>query len=187
MPAAQSGDSEYSPPPPPRPDSLVDPNRSLAPQSDVSTPSPGALSAVDYAGFWIRFLAVFIDGLLLMVGQLFITIPLGIVVGMAAPNATAAERVSGILGFFVGLIVNWLYCALMMSSAKQATVGKMALGLKVTDMSGGRITFGRATGRFFAQYLSALPLLLGYLIQPFTERNQALHDLLVGTVVVRGR
>jgi uncharacterized RDD family membrane protein YckC len=186
MPAAQAGDGEMSAPPPPRPQSLVDPYHPSQPQPAPTT-SVQAGAAVVYGGFWMRFLAVFIDGLLLMVGQLFITIPLGIVVGLAAPNTTSAERVSSILGFFVGVFVNWLYCALMMSSAKQATVGKMAMGLKVTDMSGGRITFGRATGRFFAQYLSAIPLLLGYFIQPFTERKQALHDLLVGTVVVRSR
>ena len=184
--AAQAGDGELTPPPPPRPESLVNPYRSQAAQSVEGAPVQAASAAV-YAGFWMRFLAVFIDMLLLVVGQLFITIPLGIMVGLAAPNATSAEQVSGVLGFFVGLIINWLYSALLISSAKQATVGKMAMGLKVTDMSGGRITFARASGRFFGQYLSALPLLLGYFIQPFTERRQALHDLLVGTVVVRSR
>lgn len=186
MPAAQTADGAPIPPPPPRPESLVNPYQSAQPEAGSPLTTPVA-QGVAYAGFWMRFLAVLIDAILLLIGQLFVTIPLGIIVGLAAPNQSAAESVSTALGALVGIVINWLYSALLQSSAKQATVGKMALGLKVTDLQGGRISFGRATGRFFAQYLSAIPLFLGYLIQPFTERKQALHDILVGTVVVRSR
>jgi uncharacterized RDD family membrane protein YckC len=61
----------------------------------------------------------------------------------------------------------------------------MALGLKVTDESGQQLSFARATGRHFAKYLSGLPLFAGYIIAAFTERKQALHDLIVNTYVVR--
>ena len=72
----------------------------------------------------------------------------------------------------------------MLSSEKQATVGKMVLGMVVTDVNGGRISFGRATGRHFAKWLSALILGIGFLMAAFTERKQALHDMIADTLVV---
>ena len=74
----------------------------------------------------------------------------------------------------------------MESSAKQATVGKMALGIIVTDLDGRRIGFGRATGRYFAKILSALTLGIGFLMAGFTERKQALHDMVASCLVVKG-
>jgi uncharacterized RDD family membrane protein YckC len=74
----------------------------------------------------------------------------------------------------------------MESSAKQATVGKMALGIIVTDLDGRRIGFGRATGRYFAKILSALTLGIGFLMAGFTERKQALHDMVASCLVIRG-
>jgi len=73
------------------------------------------------------------------------------------------------------------------SSARQATLGKMAVGIVVTDERGARISFGRATGRFFAKFLSMLILYVGYLMAAFTEKKQGLHDVLAGTLVVRRR
>jgi uncharacterized RDD family membrane protein YckC len=66
-----------------------------------------------------------------------------------------------------------------------ATVGKMALSLKVTDMEGQRITFGRATGRYFGKWLSAVILLIGFIMAAFTAKKQALHDILASTLVLR--
>jgi uncharacterized RDD family membrane protein YckC len=77
-----------------------------------------------------------------------------------------------------------LYFAILESSVWQATLGKRALGVVVTDLSGDRISFGRATGRHFAHYLSAI-FLIGFLVQPFTAKRQALHDKIAGTLVVR--
>ena len=89
-----------------------------------------------------------------------------------------------LLVVIVGLAV-WLYEALMTSSSKQGTLGKMAFRMKVTDLNGRRISFGRATGRFFAKILSGI-LYIGYIMAGFTERKQALHDMIAGTLVVRG-
>jgi len=77
-----------------------------------------------------------------------------------------------------------LYYALMESSAKQATLGKMAISIKVTDMAGNRISFGRATGRYFGKYVSALIMYIGFLMAGFTQQKQALHDIMAGCLVV---
>lgn len=90
----------------------------------------------------------------------------------------------GLLGV-ADLVVPWLYYAGMESSAQQATLGKLAVGMKVTDLTGRRISFLRATGRYFAKLISALTLCIGYAMVAFTARRQALHDKIAETLVVR--
>jgi uncharacterized RDD family membrane protein YckC len=82
------------------------------------------------------------------------------------------------------LILQWLYYALMESSNKQATLGKLALGIVVTDLSGGRISFGRATGRYFGKIISGLILYIGFIMAGLTEKKQALHDIMASCLVV---
>ncbi|HXI44099.1 MAG TPA: RDD family protein, partial [Bryobacteraceae bacterium] len=72
----------------------------------------------------------------------------------------------------------------MESSHYQATLGKKALGIIVTDMNGNRISFARANGRFFGKWVSGMIMNIGYLMAAFTEKKQALHDLLAGCLVV---
>ena len=127
-----------------------------------------------YAGFGKRFLALLVDVVIIFVLQ--------VAVGMVLRLVSGAESMAAVQGF--SLILNWLYYALQESSPAQATIGKRALGIKVVDLSGQRIGFGRASGRFFAKILSALVLLIGYIMAAFTEKKQALHDLLAGTLVV---
>ncbi len=156
-----------------------------------------------YAGFWKRFLATLIDGVLISIVGGIIMIPFMGILGLGAasemqfqdenyyaqnPDA-AMTMAAGILAValvicVVFFIVQWLYCALMESSAKQATLGKMALGIKVTDLYGKRISFGRATGRYFAKLISGAILYIGYIMAAFTEKKQALHDMLAQTLVV---
>jgi uncharacterized RDD family membrane protein YckC len=135
-----------------------------------------------YAGFWRRVAAVILDSLILGV----VTVPLSLALGggddLGSNSSTyspAASSVSTALG--------WLYYALMESSTKQATLGKMALGIVVTDLEGRRIGFGKATGRYFAKILSALIIGIGFLMVAFTQRKQGLHDILAGTLVVKGQ
>ena len=71
----------------------------------------------------------------------------------------------------------------MESSSYQATIGKMICGLRVTDLNGNRISFERATGRYFAKFLSVMFFGFGFIMAGFTERKQGLHDLLAGTLV----
>jgi uncharacterized RDD family membrane protein YckC len=85
------------------------------------------------------------------------------------------------------MIGSWLYEALLLSSPWQATLGKLALGLRVTDEYGQRISFLRATGRHFAKYLSWMTIFIGFIMVAFTERRQALHDFIAGTLVWRDR
>ena len=82
------------------------------------------------------------------------------------------------------MIVGWLYFALMESSVNQATLGKMALGIKVTDLDGNRISFGRATGRYFGKIVSGMILYIGFIMAGFTEKKQALHDIMASCLVV---
>ena len=105
-------------------------------------------------------------------------------------EAGAAEGMIGaLIGAYFSFIViitvaSWLYFALMESSNKQATVGKMALSIKVTDINGNRLTFGRATGRYFGKILSGMILYIGFIMAGFTEKKQALHDMIAGCLVV---
>jgi uncharacterized RDD family membrane protein YckC len=82
-------------------------------------------------------------------------------------------------------MLSWIYYASLESSAWQATLGKKILGLKVTDLAGNRISFARASGRFFGKILSGMILGIGFLMAGFTERKQALHDILAGCLVLR--
>lgn len=119
-----------------------------------------------YANFGKRLLAFLIDGAILWFGGFMLYF------------------IIGYYGYTVSWLGGWLYFALMESSEKQATLGKMALGLTVTDLSGQRITFGRATGRYFGKFVSSMILCIGYLMAAFTERCQALHDMMAGTLVL---
>lgn len=152
--------------------------------------------APEYAGFWLRFFAALIDGVIVGIAALVLFIPVGIVLGIAgvvragSGGGDGLELIEGplmMLNWAVSVSLQWLYEALLTSSSKQATLGKLALGMVVTDLEGKRISFGRATGRHFGKYLSSILLLTGYLMQPFTAKKQALHDILAGTLVMRKR
>lgn len=131
-----------------------------------------------YAGFWRRFAALIIDSFIL--GAASSILQYGIL-GAALGLTGVADAFSS---WVPSLVIGWLYWSLMESSSLQATVGKMALGIVVTDLDGRRISFGRATGRYFAKYISAFILFIGYLMAGFTEKKQALHDMIAGTLVV---
>jgi len=144
---------------------------------------------VRYGGFWIRLVALIIDGIVVRV----VVAPVGMIfggLGLAGGMMTGVPHAGlALLGGGVTLILvlfgSWLYEAFMESSSYQATLGKMIFGMKVTDLNGNRISFERATGRHFAKWLSGLVLCIGYIMVGFTERKQGLHDLLAGTLVRR--
>jgi uncharacterized RDD family membrane protein YckC len=143
-----------------------------------------------YAGFWLRTAAYLLDYLMLTAVALLLGSVIGFVVGLivALINRDAMQPAIAVTQGFVGLLIFvliWLYFALMESSRLQATLGKMALGLQVTDRQGQRIGFGRATGRFFGKIISGIILYIGFMMAGWTERKQALHDMLADTLVVR--
>ena len=137
---------------------------------------------MQYAGFWKRFLAFIIDSLLITLAASLMGFVLGIVMAVTAPldELGVAQKMANLFGLLLG----WLYFAGMESSGYQATVGKLALGIKVTDMNGNPIGPGRASGRYFAKILSSAILLIGYLMAAFTAKKQGLHDMLAGCLVV---
>jgi uncharacterized RDD family membrane protein YckC len=95
------------------------------------------------------------------------------------------EFVSILLSMLPFATVNWLYHAIMESSVKQATLGKMLLRIQVTDLSGQRITFWRATARHFSKLVSAFLFFIGYMMPGWTTKKQALHDKLSSCLVVK--
>ena len=138
--------------------------------------------STQFGGFWIRVGAEFIDTLVLLIPQMLISFLI------RAETPAADEMDQAILegmDFIIGIIVWWAYTAALHSSTWQATVGKKAVGLKVVDENGNRISFGRATGRYFAGLLSALILAIGYLMVGWTKKKQGLHDIIAGTYVIK--
>jgi uncharacterized RDD family membrane protein YckC len=168
-------------------DGLLPPSSIPAPQPPPIAPAPAAPAA--YAGFWRRAAAYIIDTIILTIGGAvaggiagFI---LGAAMGAAGSNVERITAVCGGVGYVLGIVLNWLYFTLSESSAKRATLGKMALGIVVTDLEGRRISFGRANGRHWSKILSALMLLVGFLMVAFTSRKQGLHDMIAGCLVVK--
>lgn len=125
----------------------------------------------NYAGFLKRLVAIIIDGILLGVVLSIVSSLLGF--GYESPQGNS-----------LSIVLNWLYFAGMESSMGQATLGKKAMGIIVTDMDGRQISFWNATGRYFAKIVSAIILLIGFFMAGFTEKKQALHDILARTLVV---
>ena len=153
----------------------------------------------NYAGFWIRFLAWLIDNVVINTIMWILILPLLGALGLhfAAleelqeletmdPDMIAPVVLSIVPGIItINLLVSWMYFALLQSSAKQATVGKMALNLIVTDLNGDRLTLARASLRYFSKILSSAIFMIGYIMAAFTEKHQALHDLIANTYVIR--
>jgi uncharacterized RDD family membrane protein YckC len=161
----------------------------------IAAGMPMAVSTGDtgnYAGFWLRFVAVIIDGLVLAIPCWIIG---AMVLASAFPVLARSQNNPG-LAFavilpriffldFLLIAVAWVYSATMESSAWQATLGKKALGLYVTDMEGNRISFARASGRHFGKIISGMILYVGFIMAGFTEKKQALHDMIASCLVQR--
>lgn len=141
------------------------------------TPPVTARTELAYAGFWRRFLAYLIDGLVLATVGGVIT--LGVYI--AAPdNLQTLANISP-----VSSAIAWAYFALLESSPARGTLGKLAFELVVGDKHGDPISFWRASARYYLKILSWLTLGLGFVLAAFSPRKRALHDMLAGTVVLR--
>jgi len=178
---------------------------SASPPPFSAAPLPEQVTTValeDYAGFWKRFLAYIIDAIVLYIPNLLIMSAMGSEVAqqhLASALESAAGNPDMIMHAYsqfatataganiVTTLVAWLYFALCESSSWQATVGKLALGIRVTDLQGARISLPRALGRYPAKMLSAIILFVGFMMAGWTQRKQALHDMIAGTLVLNGR
>ncbi|CAN5514781.1 hypothetical protein BH09PLA1_BH09PLA1_37410 [soil metagenome] len=141
---------------------------------------------VVYAGSWLRFAGSLLDRLIVGVAGCIVGGAFGFFYAITTgPGAGGNDPILQLVSQALGITISWLYYALMESSASQATLGKMACGIKVTDLDGNRITFGHATGRYFATIVSYLTLTIGFMMAGWTERKQTLHDMLAKTLVVR--
>lgn len=140
-----------------------------------------AAAPVAYGGFWIRVVAYIIDAIILgIVGAVLFSI-FGI--NFTEPDLENYDPTINVVSFVIG----WLYFALMESSERGATVGKMAMGLRVVTSDGQRLSFMNATGRYFAKILSAIILLIGFIMVAFTDKKRGLHDMIAGTLVIKVR
>jgi len=139
-----------------------------------------------YAGFWLRFAAYLIDTIIL--GLVFVPLGASLGIVLAASGSMDSDLMPGVNGLLNAgsILAGWLYSSLLESSSWQGTVGKKLVGLRVTDLNGNRISFGKATGRYFGKILSGMICLIGFIMAAFTEKRQALHDQLAGTLVLSG-
>jgi uncharacterized RDD family membrane protein YckC len=170
----------------------------LAPHIPTTPPSIGYFNPVAearmfapaYAGFWLRFVAWFIDFLLLAIilGIFNVLVEFG---HPFAPRHFYGPRFYFFFPFSlhnaVEWSVAWIYFAAMESSQLQATLGKLALGLAVTDMNGQRISFARASGRYWSKLISEFTFGIGYMMAGWTQQKQALHDIVASCLVIQRR
>lgn len=142
---------------------------------------PVGLDHATYGGFWIRFVAYLIDAILLgLVGGVLWSI---FGVPLEETDWDSYDPTINAISFVIG----WLYFALLESSERGATIGKMAMGLRVVTSDGQRLTFMNATGRYFAKILSAIILCIGFIMIAFTDKKRGLHDIIAGTLVIKVR
>jgi uncharacterized RDD family membrane protein YckC len=141
-----------------------------------------------YAGFWIRVVGAFIDFLAVFIVLFPVRILTGSIVTVVSINSEMSAHQTFLLSravrIAIAVLLSFAYRAGMESSTFQATLGKLAMRLKVTDLEGRRLTFARACTRFFAKWLSLITLGLGYAMAGFDEEKQALHDRVAGTLVL---
>lgn len=138
------------------------------PPPPFSAAETAPVSQIRYAGFWIRFVAWVLD-----------------VIAVAMVRMALSQIDSPFFVFGGTFVITWIYFAAFESSTLQATPGKMALSLYVTDLEGRRIGFGRASGRFLGKILSSALLGIGYVVAGFSAKKQALHDMMAGCLVRR--
>lgn len=153
-----------------------------------------------YASFGRRLVAIIIDGIIIGILQSFVIVPVLAVLGLSfVPEMQnvdnmdetqafgMAAAIMGAMGslWIISTCISFFYFSLLESSKFQGTIGKMAMGVIVTDMEGNRISFGKAALRALGRYVSYMILFIGFLMALFTEKKQALHDMIASTLVIK--
>jgi uncharacterized RDD family membrane protein YckC len=146
-------------------------------------------SDAKYAGFWERFLAYCIDSAVLTLGSVVVgflgAFFVGFVMAIMGMEVEEMEDFFVVLYYILAFVLSWLYFTIMESSQLQATLGKKVCNLFVTDSSGSRITFAKANARFWSKLVSGAIFGVGYIMAAFTEKHQALHDMIADTLVLK--
>ena len=146
--------------------------------------SPSSMgTTLNYAGFWIRFAAYFIDAVILTIVNLALGLLLFDDYSMFEAPETSGFFMQNIYYSIMSLAVGIAYFCGMESSSRQATLGKMGVGIKVGNSRGEKISFVNALGRYLAKILSAITLMIGFMMAGWDSKKQALHDKLAGTYV----
>ena len=148
-----------------------------------------------YAGFWRRVAAYQLDSFILGIASYIVIIPFAMIIGIGGQYASTLQQ-DDPSAFFMSIVpmmilmyllifaIQAVYFAWMHSRPAQATLGKMAVGIKATNADGSRISFGKGILRWLSMFVSALLLGFGFLMAGFTDRKRALHDIMCDTVVV---
>ena len=136
-----------------------------------------------YVGFWLRLVAVIVDSGILFIAMLGIGAVFEVNVFAVTPTDIDREGIAILEGVMV--LIGWLYYAVMESTPPQGTVGKLFMGIYVAGRDGDRVSFARASLRYWAKYLSALILFVGFLMAAFTRHKQALHDIIANCLVLK--
>jgi len=179
---------------------LLDREKVLLFLNDLNKPTLKFMNT-NYAGFWKRFLAYIIDAIIIGCIDWIILAPLLTAIGFSVAGGFPFSDLSSMdelditaliatisamfgIAWIVKRVVDILYHSLMESSKFQGSVGKLALGVIVTDINGGKLDFTKALVRNICKIISGMILGIGYIMAGLTEKKQALHDLIAGTLVV---
>jgi uncharacterized RDD family membrane protein YckC len=153
-----------------------------------------------YASFGRRLVALILDIIIIGVLQSFVIVPVLAVLGLSfVPDIQNMENmdesqavgmaaaIMGAIGtiWIISACISFFYFSLLESSKLQGTIGKLAMGVVVTDMEGNRISFGKAALRAIGRYVSYVILCIGFLMAAFTDKKQALHDMIASTLVMK--
>jgi uncharacterized RDD family membrane protein YckC len=156
-------------------------------------PAPPPPPPIEYAGFWRRFLAMIIDGLIVGIPTgliaFFTIVPTILTIVQTGDDEMMASAAMSMVFSWIWvamfiLLIRLAYWTLFECSKFQATPGKMALGIIVTDMEGRRITLARSLGRNLGKVLSHLVLNIGFIMAGLSQKKQGLHDMLADCLVV---
>jgi uncharacterized RDD family membrane protein YckC len=149
---------------------------------------PGAMQALGarhYAGFWIRFVARMIDGVIMAVVGFILRIPFLALFpfgGRGGANVALFVGLTGVLAILQ--IVLYIAYEAYFVSTRGGTPGKLALGLRIIRADGSPVSAGLAAGRYLAQFISGIILFIGYIMAAFDDQKRALHDRICETRVI---
>jgi uncharacterized RDD family membrane protein YckC len=158
----------------------------------VAQPGEGAVPGpFGYGGFWRRFLAKFVDGIIMWV----INVPFALLMGVGVFGTTGGSVGTDQMARFVLIQFGYQLVAIGIGIGYDvffirkydATPGKMALGVKLLRSDGSKLGVARIIGRYFSQWISALILGIGYIMAAFDDEKRSLHDRICDTRVVKTR